>query len=198
MFADNERWNYPAICQIFSNRHSIGRERPRVPACHIHQISLGRTRASLTGPILSWTDVTSPDTTGCRHRIEVKTISSASAGQVEFFLTSNEAAVGMRDPGWSLVAVRRNRDGSLELIGWCSSDSLIPHLPRDISRQGRWASARLSIAVTEFGPGLPLIESNNPLPCCINTAASRSAGNAAPTSTTDSSASQPHSSAGDG
>lgn len=112
-------------------------------------------RVSLRSDELGY-DVTSPDTTGHRHRIEVKTTSSASVGRVEFFLSRNEAIVGARDPGWSLVAVRRVRDDSLELVGWCSSVSLVPHLPRDISRQGRWTNVRLSIAITDFRPGLPL------------------------------------------
>lgn len=113
------------------------------------------SRVSLRSDQLGY-DVTSPDTKGHRHRIEVKTTSSASAGLVEFFVSRNEAAVGARDPGWSLVAVRRNRDDSLDLIGWCSSVSLVPHLPRDVSPQGRWSSVRLSMATADFTPGLPL------------------------------------------
>ncbi|WP_156393779.1 protein NO VEIN domain-containing protein [Nocardioides sp. Root140] len=128
-------------------RHLIERDRPDLAAA-VNQVSL---RSDQLGY-----DVSSPDTTGHRHRIEVKTTSSASAGRVEFFLSRNEAAVGERDPAWSLVAVRRNRDDSLELIGWCSSVNLVPHLPRDVSAQGRWASVRLSIAMTDFVPGLPL------------------------------------------
>lgn len=128
-------------------RHLIERDRPDLAA------AVGRV--SQRSDQLGY-DVTSPDTTGHRHRIEVKTTSSASAGRVEFFLSRNEAAVGARDPGWSLVAVRRNRDDSLELIGWCSSVSLVPHLPRDVSAQGRWATVRLSIATTDFELGLPL------------------------------------------
>ena len=112
-------------------------------------------RVSLRSDQLGY-DVTSPDTTGHRHRIEVKTTSSASAGRVEFFLSRNEATVGERDPVWSLVAVRKNRDDTLELIGWCSSVNLVPHLPRDLSLRGRWTNVRLSIATTDFEPGLPL------------------------------------------
>ncbi|MCR6033656.1 DUF3883 domain-containing protein [Nocardioides sp. zg-579] len=112
-------------------------------------------RVSLRSDQLGY-DVTSSDTTGRRHRIEVKTTSSASVGRVDFFISRNEVVVGARDPGWSLVAVRRNRDGGLELLGWCSAISLTPHLPRDVSPQGRWSSVRLSVAITEFAPGLPL------------------------------------------
>lgn len=128
-------------------KHLSERDRPDLAAAV--------SRVSLRSDELGY-DVTSPDTTGHRHRMEVKTTSSASAGRVEFFLSRNEATVGVRDPGWSLVAVRRNRDDTLELIGWCSSVSLVPHFPRDVSNQGRWSSVRLSIAITDFRPGLPL------------------------------------------
>ena len=133
-----------------------------VKLCQEHLCELDRpdlatavSRVSLRSDELGY-DVTSPDTTGRRHRIEVKTTSSASVGRVEFFLSRNEATVGARDPGWSLMAVRRNRDDTLEPIGWCPPASLVPHLPHDASTQGRWTNVRLSIAITEFRPGLPL------------------------------------------
>ena len=128
-------------------QHLAERNRPDLAAA-VH-------RVSLQSDALGY-DVTSPDTTGHRHRLEVKTTSSASAGRVEFFLSRNEAMVGERDPAWSLVAVRRNRDESLDLIGWCSAVHLLPHLPRDLSAQGRWTSVRLSVSTTDFTPGLPL------------------------------------------
>jgi hypothetical protein len=128
-------------------QHLIDRDRPDL-AASVHRVSL---RSDQLGY-----DITSPDTTGHRHRIEVKTTRSASAGRVEFFLSRNEAAVGDRDPGWSLVAVHCNRDDSLELIGWCSALRLVPLQPRDVSVQGRWTNVRLSVATTDFTPGLPL------------------------------------------
>lgn len=112
-------------------------------------------RVSLGSDQLGY-DITSPDTAGHRHRMEVKTTGKASAGRVEFFLSRNEATVGGRDPAWSLVAVSRDRDNHLELIGWCSAVHLLPHLPRDVSAQGRWTNVRLSLAITDFTPGLPL------------------------------------------
>lgn len=133
-----------------------------VAACRLHleernrpDLAAAVRRVSLHSDQLGY-DVTSPDTTGHRHRLEVKTTASASAGRVEFFLSRNEATVGKDDPAWSLVAVRRNRDESLELIGWCSAVHLLPHLPKDLSPQGRWTSVRLSVATTDFTPGLPL------------------------------------------
>lgn len=113
------------------------------------------SRVSLRSDQLGY-DVTSPDTTGRRHRMEVKTTGKASTGRVEFFLSRNEATVAGRDPAWSLVAVSRDKDDHLELIGWCPAVNLVSHLPRDISAQGRWTNVRLSIAITDFTPGLPL------------------------------------------
>ena len=127
--------------------HLQDRGRPDL-AAQVHQVSL---RSDQLGY-----DVVSTDTVGHRHRMEVKTTSSAAAGQVEFFLSRNEATVGERDPAWSLVAVRRDRDGSLEIIGWCRAVSLLPLLPKDLSPHGRWASARLSVSTTQLVPGLPL------------------------------------------
>lgn len=128
-------------------QHLTQRDRPDL-AASVHRVSL---RSDQLGY-----DITSPDTTGHRHRIEVKTTRSASAGRVEFFLSRNEATVGQRDPAWSLVAVRCNRDDSLELIGWCSALRLVPLQPRDISVQGRWTNVRLSVDTTDLTPGLPL------------------------------------------
>lgn len=131
------------LCRQYLNDH----DRPDLAAAV--------RRVSLRSDQLGY-DVTSPDTTGRRHRIEVKTTSSALAGRVAFFLSRNEATVGQRDPEWSLVAIHRNRDDSLELIGWCSSMSLVPHLPQDVSAQGQWSNVRLNIATTDFRSGLPL------------------------------------------
>ena len=127
--------------------HLNGRDRPDLAAAV--------RRVSLRSDQLGY-DVTSPDTTGHRHRMEVKTTSSGFVGRVEFFLSRNEATVGERDQWWSVVAVRRHRDGTVELIGWCRSDRLIPHLPRNVSQHGSWASVRLSVSITDFTPGLPL------------------------------------------
>lgn len=112
-------------------------------------------RVSLRSDQLGY-DVTSPDVTGRRHRMEVKTTGSASVGRVEFFLSRNEATVGERDPAWSLVAVRRDPDGTLDIIGWCRALTLLPLLPKDLSSQGRWTSVRLSVPTNGFTPGLPL------------------------------------------
>jgi len=128
-------------------RHLNDRSRPDL-AGDVHQVSL---RSDQLGY-----DVTSPDTAGRRHRLEVKTTSSALGGRVEFFLSRNEASVGERDPLWSLVAVRRDPDGHLEVIGWCPAVTLLPLMPRDLTPQGRWTSVRLSVSTTNLQPGLPL------------------------------------------
>lgn len=117
-------------------------------AAQVHQVSL---RSDQLGY-----DITSPDVTGHRHRIEVKTTGGAAGDRVDFFLSRNEATVGERDPAWSLVAVRREPGGWLEIVGWCRGVTLMPLLPHDLSPQGRWTSVRLSVPKTDFNPGLPL------------------------------------------
>lgn len=142
--------------------HGAAGEEYVVELCREHltdrdrsDLAAGVKRVSLQSDQLGY-DVTSPDTQGKRHRLEVKTTSKVSGGKVDFFLSRNEATVGAHDPGWSLVAVGRERDNTLQLIGWCSSVALVAHLPRDVSGHGRWQSARLSIPADDFHPGLPL------------------------------------------
>jgi len=147
--------------QLLAEHGACG-EQHVVHACRQHLLDQGRPdladdvhQVSLRSDQLGY-DVTSPDTTGHRHRMEVKTTSSAAADRVEFFLSRNEATVGERDPAWSLIAVRRDRDRTLDIIGWCRAVSLLPLLPKDLSVQGRWTSVRLSVPTTDFVPGLPL------------------------------------------
>ena len=147
--------------QLLTEIGSHGEEHV-VAACRKHLLDRGRPdlaadvhRVSLESDQLGY-DVTSPDVAGRRHRLEVKTTSSASFGQVEFFLSRNEAIVGERDPAWSLIAVRRDHDDTLNIIGWCRGIHLVPLLPKDLSARGRWATVRLSVPATDFTPGLPL------------------------------------------
>lgn len=132
-----------------------------VAECKQHLDRMGRPdlasdvhRVSLRSDQLGY-DITSPDTAGKRHRIEVKTMGSAF-GRAEFFLSRNEARVGQNDPHWSLVVVRRDRDGTLKLLGWCSGAAIIPALPYDPHPDGRWASVRISLPLEALTLGLPL------------------------------------------
>ena len=111
-------------------------------------------RVSLQSDQLGY-DVTSPDTLGRRHRIEVKTMGSA-VDRAEFFLSRNEARTGRNDPFWSLVVVRKDIDNSMHLLGWCSGVMLMSVLPSDIHPNGRWASTRISVPLEMLRPGLPL------------------------------------------
>ena len=132
-----------------------------VGSCRDHLCLLGRSdlasdvhQVSLQSDQLGY-DVTSPDTAGVRHRIEVKTM-GAALGRAEFFLSRNEARVSRNDPNWSLVVVQRHQDGSLELLGWCTSHAFAHVLPHDPHPHGRWSSVRISLPLEELTPGLPL------------------------------------------
>lgn len=126
--------------------HLVGRGRPDL-AEHVRRVSL---RSDQLGY-----DVTSPDTGGRRHRLEVKA-HQGMPGAFEFYLSRNEATVGRRDDSWALVAVRKNLSGELEVLGWCRASSLESSLPTDGSPAGRWASVRLSLLDSAFIPGIPL------------------------------------------
>lgn len=111
-------------------------------------------RVSLSSDQLGY-DVTSPDTAGRRHRIEVKTMGSA-VDRAEFFLSRNEARTGRNDPLWSLVVVRKDGDGTFHLLGWCRSSLFANLLPIDPSPGGRWATTRISLPLEALTAGLPL------------------------------------------
>lgn len=131
-----------------------------VTACRKHLEHRGRTdlagfveRVSLRSDQLGY-DVTSPDTGGLRHRIEVKT-TQGIPGEIAFYLSRNEATVASGDPMWSLVAVRRTLSGEFEVFGWCRAASFTASLPQDSDR-GRWESVRITMADEQFQAGLPL------------------------------------------
>ncbi len=131
-----------------------------VSTCRKHLEDRGRTdlaafveRVSLRSDQLGY-DVTSPDTGGLRHRIEVKTTQGVP-GEIAFYLSRNEATVALRDPMWSLVAVRRTLAGEFEVFGWCRADAFATSLPQD-SERGRWESVRITMSDELFHVGLPL------------------------------------------
>ena len=104
-------------------------------------------------------DVTSPDTAGRRHRLEVKTTTGIAGADsfVSFYISRNEAMVGQGDDCWALVAVRRDIvTGEFEIAGWCHADIFAPALPSDPEDWGRWASTRIFLGENRLSSGLPL------------------------------------------
>ena len=104
-------------------------------------------------------DVTSPDTAGRRHRIEVKTTTGVggSDATVSFYISRNEAMVGQSDSCWALVAVRKDIvTGKFEIVGWCHADAFARALPSDPTDWGRWSSSRISMQEQLLCSGLPL------------------------------------------
>ena len=104
-------------------------------------------------------DVTSPDTSGRRHRLEVKTTTGVAGvdSVVNFYISRNEAKVGRGDQSWALVAVRKDIVTSeFSIVGWCRADALTPALPQDPTDWGRWASTRIFLEEALLEKGLPL------------------------------------------
>jgi hypothetical protein len=99
-------------------------------------------------------DVRGPIISGGHNRIEVKT--SASRGSaVRFFLSRNEARVGLRDENWSLVVCRPVSEEDTEVVGHCRAATLEAFLPRDKHDAGKWASAEIVLDVGLLEPGVP-------------------------------------------
>jgi hypothetical protein len=104
-------------------------------------------------------DISSPDIAGHRHRIEVKAASGVGGmdSHVQFFISRNEARVGVADPGWSLVAVRKDvLSGQMSLLGWCRVEQFANELPTDNVEWISWASAKVNLAEAALSSGLPL------------------------------------------
>jgi hypothetical protein len=111
-------------------------------------------RVSLGSDALGY-DVTAPRTTGSRRLFEVK--ASTSSEEVRFFLSRNERAISMDYPDdWFLVFCRiddiERRLGAI--VGWCSADSLTPHVPSN-NGDGRWESVCLTLPASALHPELP-------------------------------------------
>ena len=136
-----------------------------VAACRRYLTEVGREdlarevrRVSLVSDALGY-DVTSPDTTGQRHRLEVKTTTGVGDSErtLNFYVSRNEAKVGQGDPTWALVAVRKDSvTGVISIVGWCRADTFADALPNDPESWGRWASARIYLDEEKLKPGLPL------------------------------------------
>ena len=136
-----------------------------VAECRNHLVQRGREdlarevrRVSQLSDQLGY-DVTSPDTAGRRHRLEVKTAAGVAGTEsvVSFYISRNEAMVGQGDDRWALVAVRKDIvTGEFEIVGWCHADAFAPALPTDPTHWGRWASTRIVLEEHLLCSGLPL------------------------------------------
>lgn len=140
-----------------------------VDACRAHLSSAGRedlaghvVRVSESDDTLGY-DVTSPDLTGRRHLLEVKTTRSPG-DTIDFYLSRNEARVGAASPDWSVVVARQDPGPGGEartyVIGWLTYGELGDVLPADppvmSDLRGQWHTARVSVPTTRLRPGLPL------------------------------------------
>lgn len=104
-------------------------------------------------------DITSPDTAGNRHRLEVKTTTGIAGADtsINFYISRNEAHVGRDDSQWALVAVRKDVVTEVfNVVGWCRATAFASTLPEDKSAHGKWASARVYLDESRLEPGLPL------------------------------------------
>jgi hypothetical protein len=87
-------------------------------------------------------------------RIEVKTTRS-NATVVRTVLTRNAVRVGIADRRWILLICFQSKTGNHEVLGWCSASFLQSVLPKDVSRDGQWLSARVALDRASLNKGLP-------------------------------------------
>ena len=100
-------------------------------------------------------DIASPSCfwDGEMRLLEVKT-SSREGSRFDFFISRNEVRVARQNENWCLVAVIRKL-GKFELLGYIQLPLVDQFLPVDASPNGRWETARVSIARDAFIAGLP-------------------------------------------
>lgn len=99
-------------------------------------------------------DVTAPKLDSSTRRLEVKTTRSTGSS-IRFFLSRNEARVGLSDPAWALVFCQVDRDDHAAVVGWSPASQVEPMLPTDNSDNGRWTSVELRVDVDDLNAGLP-------------------------------------------
>jgi hypothetical protein len=123
-------------------------------------ISLGRhdlaeqvQRVSLISDVFGF-DIVAPHCgSGVRH-LEVKMTTRVVDGRARFFLTRNEAEVGLRDLSWALVVCTIGVGKEPRVLGWCRASALQPYLPVD-AIGGIWREAELSIPHSLLSSGIP-------------------------------------------
>lgn len=98
-------------------------------------------------------DVTAPMIEGGTRRFEVKTTRGQSTETTLFFISRNEATVGLRDANWALVVCRVTEE-SVAIVGWCRGAALAPYLPID-SAGGRWREAEVTFPTYLLFPDIP-------------------------------------------
>jgi len=99
-------------------------------------------------------NVVTPTTGGRPWRIEVKTTRSKAA-VVRTVLTRTAVRAGIADRRWILLICFQSKPGHHEVLGWCSASLLQSVLPKDVSRDAQWLSARVMLDRANLNEGLP-------------------------------------------
>jgi hypothetical protein len=135
-------------------------EEALVQACQAQLRKLGAQEAAARVRRLSTIsdqlgyDVIAPRRDNTVRRLEAKA-TRAQGEAVAVHLTRNEFETGCADPDWYLVVIRLDRAGGGSVLGHVSGASLVPLVPEDKHREGRWQVARLVLGTTGLTPGLP-------------------------------------------
>jgi hypothetical protein len=99
-------------------------------------------------------DIVTPTIGNDPWRIEVKTTRSR-ASVVRTSLTRNEARVGIADQRWILLICFQSDAGHHEILGWCRASLFLSVLPKDVSKDAQWLSARVALDRANLNEGLP-------------------------------------------
>lgn len=85
--------------------------------------------------------------------LEVK--STTRLGRFTAYLSRHEYEVMLRDPDWTLVAVRVTTGFVLAGVGSVPSDWVAANVPQDIGAFGSWAGVKLDVPAEVISDGIP-------------------------------------------
>jgi hypothetical protein len=133
--------------------HVVAAARAELEALGRDDLAAGVRRVSLLSDQLGY-DVVAPRPDGRTRRLEVKTAGRRDSLLARFYLSRNEADVGLSDPDWALIYCRRDGNGDVDVVGWCRARNLLPYLPAD-APGGRWRVVEITMPGTALFDDIP-------------------------------------------
>lgn len=125
----------------------LNKQLPRGITSRIEHVSLKDDSAGY--------DIASPSTSDPERTVLLEVKTTTRPGQyLRYFLSRNEADVGLRHQNWFLVFVVV-RHGAHELAGFASMSAIRHELPVDPPGNTHWMSARMESSISDLRPNLP-------------------------------------------
>lgn len=136
---------------LIGEEYVVGQLREALPEelhAHVKHVSLSDDTAGF--------DIQSPSTKSelALRFVEVKTSSRPNAAAFTLYLSRNEFEKGCKDPRWCVVAVQII-DGECQTVGHIFAHQIESRMPRDVTSNVSWETARLDVEHSLWQAGLP-------------------------------------------